>query len=58
MRGLGIEADKRGNSSVGRAPPCQGGCREFESHRPLHFSEMEIRFPSWKERLGLSLESV
>ena len=24
-----------GNSSVGRAPPCQGGCREFESRFPL-----------------------
>ena len=27
---------KRGRSSVGRAPPCQGGCRGFESLRPLH----------------------
>jgi hypothetical protein len=26
-----------GRSSVGRAPPCQGGRREFESLRPLHF---------------------
>ena len=26
-----------GRSSVGRAPPFQGGCREFESLRPLHF---------------------
>ena len=26
-----------GCSSVGRAPPCQGGRREFESLRPLHF---------------------
>jgi hypothetical protein len=25
----------RGRSSAGRAPPCQGGCREFESRRPL-----------------------
>ncbi len=24
-----------GRSSAGRAPPCQGGCREFESRRPL-----------------------
>ncbi len=24
-----------GSSSVGRAPPCQGGCREFESRLPL-----------------------
>ena len=27
-----------GRSSVGRAPPCQGGCRGFESLRPLHLS--------------------
>ena len=26
-----------GRSLAGRAPPCQGGGREFESHRPLHF---------------------
>jgi hypothetical protein len=26
-----------GSSSVGRAPPCQGGRREFESLLPLHF---------------------
>ena len=26
-----------GRSSVGRAPPCQGGCRGFESLRPLHY---------------------
>ena len=25
-----------GNSSVGRASPCQGGGREFESRFPLH----------------------
>src|SRR5579864_3963995 len=28
----------RGNSSVGRARPCQGRGREFESRFPLHFS--------------------
>ncbi len=27
-----------GNSSVGRAPPCQGGGREFEPRFPLHAS--------------------
>ena len=27
---------KCGNSSVGRASPCQGGGREFESRFPLH----------------------
>ena len=26
-----------GSSSVGRAPPCQGGGRESESRLPLHF---------------------
>lgn len=28
---------KCGCSSVGRALPCQGSCREFESRHPLHF---------------------
>jgi hypothetical protein len=28
----------RGRSLDGRAPPCQGGGREFESHRPLHLA--------------------
>ncbi len=32
-----------GNSSVGRARPCQGRGREFESRFPLHF---KIRCPS------------
>jgi UDP-N-acetylglucosamine diphosphorylase / glucose-1-phosphate thymidylyltransferase / UDP-N-acetylgalactosamine diphosphorylase / glucosamine-1-phosphate N-acetyltransferase / galactosamine-1-phosphate N-acetyltransferase len=27
-----------GRSSVGRAPPCQGGCRGFESLRPLQIT--------------------
>src|SRR6476661_993265 len=31
----GIKPPKCGRSSAGRAPPCQGGCREFESRRPL-----------------------
>ena len=31
------QAAKCGRSSAGRAPPCQGGCREFESRRPLSF---------------------
>ena len=30
-----ITLQKCGRSSAGRAPPCQGGCREFESRRPL-----------------------
>lgn len=30
----------RGSSSVGRAPPCQGGCREFESRLPLQTSRV------------------
>ena len=29
-----------GNSSVGRASPCQGGGREFESRFPLHSFQM------------------
>ncbi len=28
-----------GSSSVGRAPPCQGGCREFEPRLPLQCIE-------------------
>ena len=28
--------ESSGNSSVGRASPCQGGGREFESRFPLH----------------------
>ncbi len=27
-----------GNSSVGRARPCQGRCREFESRFPLQYT--------------------
>lgn len=30
-----------GNSSVGRAPPCHGGGREFESRFPLQFQSRE-----------------
>ena len=32
---------KRGNSSVGRAQPCQGWGREFESRFPLTFGQVE-----------------
>src|SRR5580658_6537151 len=35
-----------GRSSVGRAPPCQGGRREFESLRPLHFRAPSSRWGS------------
>ena len=31
-----------GNSSVGRARPCQGRGREFESRFPLHKVPMEV----------------
>src|SRR5499427_1049724 len=33
-----MPASPSGNSSVGRARPCQGRGREFESRFPLHFS--------------------
>ena len=33
-----FKAKTCGCSSVGRAPPCQGGCREFKSRQPLHSS--------------------
>ena len=36
---LGYSAFSRGSSSVGRAPPCQGGRREFESLLPLQFQK-------------------
>ena len=37
LRGAPISApQRRGNSSVGRARPCQGRGREFESRFPLH----------------------
>ena len=38
-----------GCSSVGRASPCQGDCREFESLHPLHFFQktfFSVRFLS------------
>ena len=35
---LPVRFSGSGCSSVGRASPCQGDCREFESHHPLHFS--------------------
>ena len=34
---LRIRFSGSGCSSVGRASPCQGDCREFESLHPLHF---------------------
>ncbi len=34
--------ESSGRSSVGRALPCQGSCREFESLRPLHFRPRAI----------------
>jgi hypothetical protein len=37
MASLRILGSVCGNSSVGRARPCQGRGREFESRFPLHF---------------------
>ena len=34
---LPVRFSGSGCSSVGRASPCQGDCREFESHHPLHY---------------------
>ena len=31
------------SSSVGRAPPCQGGCREFESRLSLQITLLKRR---------------
>jgi hypothetical protein len=35
----------RGCSSVGRAPPCQGGCRRFESDHPLFWLRPKLADP-------------
>ena len=44
-------------SSVGRASPCQGECREFESLHSLHFFALFVRlrgvFSSWLRTLFL-----
>jgi hypothetical protein len=37
-----------GSNSAGRVPPCQGGCREFESLLPLQ--SFKIRIPSENSR--------
>jgi hypothetical protein len=39
-----------GRSSAGRAPPCQGGCREFESRRPLSTPVIDPRRPDFRFR--------
>jgi len=39
MTGYNTSPSLRGNSSVGRARPCQGRGREFESRFPLHFRD-------------------
>ena len=44
----GNQANKCGRSSAGRAPPCQGGCREFESRRPL--SSLQLHSGSFRLR--------
>ena len=42
---LSVRFSGSGCSSVGRAPPCQGDCREFESLHPLHsFSNHFLSF--------------
>ena len=43
-----------GNSSVGRARPCQGRGREFESRLPLRMRETSSRCNSAESRLPLS----
>ena len=40
-----VEWGPRGRGSVGRAPPCQGGGRGFESRRPLHSEAISARRP-------------
>ena len=41
----------RGNSSVGRAQPCQGWGREFESRFPLQNFSFKIKIKGWTLRL-------
>jgi predicted aspartyl protease len=43
-----------GSNSAGRVPPCQGGCREFESLLPLQkIGKSKIRIPSSKLERGV-----
>ena len=52
-----------GNSSAGRALPCQGKCRGSESRFPLHFylrrggeigRRKGLKIPRWKHHIGSS----
>ena len=38
-----------GSSTVGSAPPCQGGGRQFESGLPLHVQIMTIYETCWQD---------
>ena len=49
---------QRGCSSVGRALPCQGRCREFESLRPLQFLQRDRIAPTGVDLRGLRRSSV
>lgn len=51
--GASFIAVQRGNSSVGRAPPCHGGGREFEARFPLQLSLFAGRV-----RSGCRYESI
>ena len=44
---LPIKIENRGNSSVGRAQPCQGWGRGSESRFPLKHIETKERFCNW-----------
>ena len=45
-----VSSPSRGRSSAGRAPPCQGGCRRFESDRPLQLTTPRRVDPAGRRR--------
>jgi len=63
VRTAGSEASRRsrGRGSVGRASPCQGEGRGFESRRPLGGADRRPRAPrplaEWPSGLGKGLQS-
>ena len=55
--GRAIILRSSGNSSVGRAQPCQGWGREFESRFPLSFFQVTCR-PGWQSGYAAACKAV